>query len=348
MKVTTEDCVEAIVNYFRDKNINDNSPLVNSKEWKRISKSGKGDSIIRVFRNLKTTDLINVTSSETKILKVSENVVDSQNVAKFNTFTTPKKITVKCKCYSCGSSNITLMISPSDEYEDGYEINPMKLNQKKAKKLIKNSDKSMWICHGDCEDETSAIVYIDNKKITDSDDYIEYVANFGNPIIDNIDITNIPKKTVDIIKAVKIGDLETVQDYINAGNDLDKYIGDLPENKNKTDIGEVNWTLLQFALEEQQWDVAIALINAGCDVNKPMRHISNTALMSLFWNKHTSKKIYDVIDALMANGVDLTVKGYNGYKGADIFDLTWESKKKFNRYIIDNYPEQYKEYLSKK
>lgn len=344
MKVTTEDCVQSIIEYFEQNNTENNSPLLDIKQWKRLSKSGKGDSIVRVFRNSKTTDLVNVTSSENEIFSVSQQSNTQNVVTNFNNFTTPKKRTIKCKCKNCGSSDITLCISPSDG-EDGYEKNPMTLNQKKAKKLVENGDESIWICHGDCEDETSAVVEIDGKKINDSDDFIEYIAEYGNPKIDDVDITKITKKKPDIIKAVKIGDLETVQEYINSGKNLDVYIGDLPENKNKTGMSETNWTFLQYAIEEQQWDVAIALINAGCDVNKHMRHTSSTALMSTVWNKWTSKKIYNVIDALMTHGADLSVKDHYNH---DIFDHVWENKKPHMKYIIDNYPEQYKEYLSKK
>ena len=352
MKIETSDCVEAIINHFLEKGTESSSPLLDSKQWKRISKSGKGDSIIRVFRNSKTTDLINVTSSEHEILNIDENNTQP-TVTNFNTFVTPQKRTMKCKCKNCGSSEVMLCISPSDG-EDGYDFDPNKLTQKKAKKLVKNSDESIWICLGECEDETSAVVEIDGKKITDSDDFIEYIADYGNPKLDKIDMNSASvKKKNDIIKAVRIGDLETIEEYINAGNNLDTYIGDLPENKDTSGTGNVLQTLLLYAIDQQQWEVAVNLINGGCDVNKPYKHLISTPLMEILGNKYRSSKMLNVIDALMSHGADLSIKtnGYNDrdLDGKDAFDYAdmW-GKKQHKQYIIDNYPEQYKEYLKNK
>lgn len=339
MKVTTEDCVNAIIKYFKQTDISDESPLLDAKQWKRLSKSGKGDSIVRVFRNTKTTDMINVTSSEHEILSVDKY---NTNVSNFKTFVTTQK-NMKCTCEYCGTTNIKLHIY-STEGEDIYDIKPTKLNQKKAQKIIDNNYGSIWLCYGRCEDETSAVVEIDGKKIKNPDDFIKYITDNGNPKIDDIDSITV-NKNIDIIQAVKIGDLEQVKKYIDAGNNLDSYIGDLPENKNMSGISETNWTLLQYAIDEQQWDVAIALINGGCDVNKNMRHLKTNAIITILQNKWRSPKIYDVIDALMTHGGDLSFKSYNG---EDIFDSAWGSKKKHKQYIIDNYPELYKEYLSKK
>jgi len=351
MKIETSDCVAAIVDYFIEKDL-PNYSLVRASSWKRVSKSGKGDSIIRVFRNSDTKDLINVTSSEHEILSVSETGAQP-NVSNFKTFVAPQKRTMKCKCKNCGSSEVMLCISPSDG-EDGYDFDPNKLTQKKAKKLVKNSDESIWICLGKCEDETSAVVEIDGKKITDSDDFIEYIADYGNPKLDKIDTNSIPvKKKNDIIKAVKIGDLEEVREYIKNGGDLDSYIGDLPENKDTSDRGNVLQTLLLYAIDQQQWEVAVNLINGGCDVNKPYKHIISTPLMEILSNKYKSSKILDVIDALMSHGADLSIKtnGYNDIDldGKDAFDCAdmW-SKKQHKQHIIDNYPKQYQEYLKNK
>jgi len=351
MKIETSDCVEAIIDYYSEKGVENNSPLLDSKQWKRISKSGTGNSIVRIFRNSKTTTLINVTSSEHEILNVDENNTQP-TVTNFNTFVKPQKRTMKCKCKNCGSSEVMLSISPSDG-EDGYDFDPNKLTQKKAKKLVKNSDQSIWICLGDCEDETSAVVEIDGKRITDSDDFIEYIADYGNPKLDKFDTNSVPVKKNDIIKTVKIGDLEEVQEYIKNGGDLDSYIKDLPCNKNISEHGEVNWTLLLYAIYEQQYDVAIALINGGCDVNKPMIHINFTPLMQILGNKYKSKKIIDVIDALMTHGADLSIVE-DGYprgtsKKCDAFDYAdMYGKKQHKQYIIDNYPKQYQEYLKNK
>lgn len=68
-KITTADCVSAIVDYFL--NNSGDQELTNSKNWKRLSKSGSG-LIRRIFENKKTGDIIHVFSSDTEIIEVSE------------------------------------------------------------------------------------------------------------------------------------------------------------------------------------------------------------------------------------------------------------------------------------
>ena len=83
MKIQTEDCVQAIVDYFESK-----GALTDPKAWKRVSKTGSGDSIKRKFENKKTGDVAYVMSTETEILSVSE--TDSI-ITKFDNFAKPKK-----------------------------------------------------------------------------------------------------------------------------------------------------------------------------------------------------------------------------------------------------------------
>lgn len=342
MKITTENCVDAIIAYL----VKTECISTSNTDWKRVSKVGSGDNIIRKFCHKPTNREIYVRANNFEILDVYCN-----NTTVVNTMVTPKPRTLFCKCKSCGSYDVMLSVAPGNG-EDGYDTSPFRLSQKRAKKMIKNSDECMWICLGDCSDECSAVVNIDGKKIQDADDFVEYIAEYGNPKVDKIDVTPLQKKKPDIIKAVRIGDIDTVNEYISSGKNLDTYIGDLPENKNETGMGETNWTLLHYAIDEQQWDVAVALINGGCDVNKPMKHMILTPLMSIFNNKYKSKKMIDVIDALMIHGADLSIKS-NGYKGYGVGDDTFHladiwGKKQHKQYIIDNYPEQYKEYLLKK
>ena len=77
-----------------------------------------------------------------------------------------------------------------------------------------------------------------------------------------------------------------------------------------------------------------------------MRHINRTSLMDILGNKYRDKKIINVIDALMIHGADLSIVDEDG-KDAFYFADQW-SKKQHKKYIIDNYPDQYQEYLSKK
>lgn len=86
MKIETADCVQAIVEYFEGKG----GDLTDTKAWKRLSKTGSGNSIKRSFQNKKTGDVVYVMSTETEILSVSEN---DSIITKFDNFTSkPKKI----------------------------------------------------------------------------------------------------------------------------------------------------------------------------------------------------------------------------------------------------------------
>ena len=282
MKVTTEECIKTIVDYLIDNEKN----YTSTRDWKRVSKSGNGDNIIRRFENRTTGKVLFVRSSDSEIFEVSDReIVGKGSTINPTDFVAPIKRSIKCRCKYCGSTNILLSITKSDG-ESGYDCNPIKLSQKKAKKIVNNKDKSIWICLGKCEDETDVVVEIDNNRISDSEDFIEYIADYGNPKIDNIDILTKPNKTVNIIKAVKIGDIESVKEYIDAGNNLDGYVGDLPEYSGSKDLGDANQTFLIYAIKEQQYDVAIEFINAGCDVNKPMKHMRCTPLMCTLGNKY--------------------------------------------------------------
>jgi len=82
-KIETADCVLAIIDYFKSKNTDTNSPLLNQKLWKRVSKTGSGNSIKREFENKKTGDKVYIISSETEILNVNGQSI----ITKFDNFT---------------------------------------------------------------------------------------------------------------------------------------------------------------------------------------------------------------------------------------------------------------------
>ena len=93
MKIQTEDCVQAIVDYFAAKAAPytlQNADLIDIKAWKRVSKTGSGDSIKRTFENKKTGNIVYVFSTDTEILSVNES--DDKIVTKFDNFTKPVKI----------------------------------------------------------------------------------------------------------------------------------------------------------------------------------------------------------------------------------------------------------------
>jgi len=121
MKIETADCVQAIVKYFTDKDVDDNSPLLDLKQWKRISKTGSGDSIKRIFKNKIIGDIIYVISSETEIFSVSE--TDSQpqsRVKKFDDFINEFKDFPYVKDFEFATiySKDEIHIKRPDDFED--------------------------------------------------------------------------------------------------------------------------------------------------------------------------------------------------------------------------------------
>jgi len=89
MKIETSDCVEAIINHFLEKGTESSSPLLDSKQWKRISKTGTGDNIIRKFQNKITSNEIYVVSSDTEIFNVSKIDTFNKNIiTNFDNFNT--------------------------------------------------------------------------------------------------------------------------------------------------------------------------------------------------------------------------------------------------------------------
>ena len=89
MKVTTEDCVNAIVEHL----IKTENNFTNIKDWKRISKKGTGDNIIRKFQNKVSNKEVYVRSNESEILEISSTEIteisDTKKViTSFNKFNT--------------------------------------------------------------------------------------------------------------------------------------------------------------------------------------------------------------------------------------------------------------------
>jgi len=64
-KITTKDCVEFIVNHFK----NESTVYTTPKNWKRTKKIGSGE-IIRIFENKVNGVLVNVFSTETEISRI--------------------------------------------------------------------------------------------------------------------------------------------------------------------------------------------------------------------------------------------------------------------------------------
>jgi hypothetical protein len=66
-KITTELCVSAIVEHFK----NSTEDMTNPKNWKRGSKKGSG-TITREFKNKVNDKIVKVVSTETKILQITD------------------------------------------------------------------------------------------------------------------------------------------------------------------------------------------------------------------------------------------------------------------------------------
>ena len=84
MKITTEDCVNAIVGYYDELGIE-----TDSKDWKRISKKGTGDNIVRKFQNKQTDEEVYVRANTEEILEVSDEEIGNV-IKKFDNFKSSK------------------------------------------------------------------------------------------------------------------------------------------------------------------------------------------------------------------------------------------------------------------
>lgn len=86
MKITTSDCIDAIIQHFVNLKLNSDSratsQLLNPNMWKRLSKSGSGNNTKRVFENKSTKIKVYVISSDTNIISVSL----SEPVLKFDEY----------------------------------------------------------------------------------------------------------------------------------------------------------------------------------------------------------------------------------------------------------------------
>jgi len=82
MKITTAMCILHIIKYFYDKEV-ENHDLLKAKNWKRISKTGSGMNIVRIFSNTITGQTMKVVSTETRILKLIEGTPTISNIKSY-------------------------------------------------------------------------------------------------------------------------------------------------------------------------------------------------------------------------------------------------------------------------
>jgi len=225
---------------------------------------------------------------------------------------------MKFKCDNCGSSKLKIVVITD---KDNYTIDPKAPNVNKLKTILKqNITNCFWECHGDCEDETSASMSEKDKVYTSPEDVLKFLSG--------------KKVDISIDKAVEIGDIEIVQKYINEKNDLDLYIKDIPGASEYGIKMYKGWTLLLLALNEYRYDVAKLLIEAGCDVNKPIEYAisRSTPLMATVGNKKRDARQFEIVDLLMSKGANPYQKdasGHDVFYSADIW-----SKKLLKTHIL--------------
>jgi len=91
------------------------------------------------------------------------------------------------------------------------------------------------------------------------------------------------------------------------------------------------------------------LLENGADVNLGNKNGKNCLFYVVSQNNYIyykyQNKINNIIDLMMNYGINLNSKNKSGL---DIFSNIQESNQKILQYIIDNYPDKYKEYTMKK
>lgn len=168
MKITTEHCVYAIMKHFYETE-NENPLLLKFKLWKRISKSGSGNRIIRVFQNKETGTIVNVISSETEIFKVVEGTPDITNIKSFL-----KKALEEMDFYELpyelfGEDNVVNwpQISMKDFADDpDEEAVEEPLDMENFEWLSITDDTLVVACGGDWQEPLTLTIKIINGKLT--------------------------------------------------------------------------------------------------------------------------------------------------------------------------------------
>jgi len=108
-------------------------------------------------------------------------------------------------------------------------------------------------------------------------------------------------------------------------------------------------TPLINASQQLNYSTIKLLIENGADINLVNKNNKNCIFYIVNQNTYTytkyKNKINNIIDLLISSGINLNNKNKSD---VDIFDNIQESNPFILQYIIDNYPEEYKEYLMKK
>jgi hypothetical protein len=204
------------------------------------------------------------------------------------------------RCQHCGSSNVKININ-------GTIIDPKTPNILKITNELKNIKIScIWECFGKCEDETSATMTVDGKIFNDPKDVLKYLSG--------------SKIKISIKKAIELGDVGTLKEYIDAGNSVDSYIQDTPNY----DGNQGDFTLLGYAVEKSKLNIVEFLVSHKCDVNKKSDRDDRynftpltLAMWALCGNARQRVERTKILDILLENGADPYITDNSGDNSFD-------------------------------
>lgn len=168
MKITTADCVKAIIKYFYEKD-EENLSLMTSSKWKRRSKSGTGDNIVRVFENSVTGTIMNVHSSETTIFKVVEGKPKIENIKSFLRDALKEMDFYDLPYELLGENNvvnwpqISMKDFPEDPEEEAFDE---PLDMENFEWLSITDDELIVACGGDWQEPLTLTIKLINGKLT--------------------------------------------------------------------------------------------------------------------------------------------------------------------------------------
>lgn len=168
MKITTADCVKAIIKYFYEKD-EENLSLMTSSNWKRRSKSGTGNGIVRTFENVVTGNMVNVQSSETEIFKVVEGSGKIDNIKSFLRKALTEMDFYELPYELLGENNVVNwpQISMKDFADDPEEESfDEPLDMENFEWLSITDDEIVVACGGDWQEPLTLTIKLINGKLT--------------------------------------------------------------------------------------------------------------------------------------------------------------------------------------
>jgi hypothetical protein len=153
----------AILKYFYDKE-DDNHDLLKPNAWKRTSKTGSGDHIIRTFLNKITNTTILIRSSETRIYSVTEGAPSISNLIEY----------LRKKYNGCSDGFYGLAYEipgdvtnwPQVKLEDEDETFNEPLDTENFEWISISDDEMVIACGGDWQEPLTLTIKLVNGKLT--------------------------------------------------------------------------------------------------------------------------------------------------------------------------------------